>query len=233
MKESNTLKKIPDKERPYEKCMEAGASALSDAELLAVLLRTGSRGENVIELARRILYQSGGNGLLDLHHFSLEQFVKIRGIGKVKAVQLICILELARRLSKAAALETVSFRTPASVADYYMEDMRHESQETMKLVMINSKGKLIGENEVSKGTVNASIITPREIFVEALHRRAVAVVALHNHPSGDPTPSDDDILLTKRIQEAGSIIGVELLDHIIIGNNCYISLREEGILEKG
>ena len=212
MNQSNTLKEIPDKERPYEKCMESGASALSDAELLAVLLRTG-------------------NGILDLHHFSMEQFVKIRGIGKVKAVQLICILELARRLSKAAASETVAFSSPASIADYYMEDMRHESQETMKLVMINSKGKLIGENEVSKGTVNASFI--REIFVEALHRRAVAVVALHNHPSGDPTPSGDDILLTKRILEAGRIIGVELLDHIIIGNNCYVSLREEGILEKG
>lgn len=109
MNQSNTLKEIPDKERPYEKCMESGASALSDAELLAVLLRTGSRGENVIELARRILYHSGGNGILDLHHFSMEQFVKIRGIGKVKAVQLICILELARRLSKAAASETVAF----------------------------------------------------------------------------------------------------------------------------
>lgn len=220
-------------ERPYEKCIKSGACGLSDAELLAVILRTGSRGENVIELAKRILYHSGGEGILDLHRFSLERLVKIRGIGKVKAIQLICILEFARRLSKAAAAESVSFSSPSSVADYYMEDLRHENQEIMKLAMINSKGKLIGENEISKGTVNASIITPREIFIEALQRQAVAVVAMHNHPSGDPAPSSEDIALTKRIQEAGEIIGIELLDHIIIGNNCYVSLREEGILEKG
>lgn len=233
MNQSDTMKKIPDMERPYEKCIKSGALGLSDAELLAVILRTGSRGENVIELAKRILYHSGGEGILDLHRFSLEQLVKIRGIGKVKAIQLICILELARRLSKAAAAESVSFSSPSSVADYYMEDLRHENQEIMKLAMINSKGKLIGENEISKGTVNASIITPREIFIEALQRQAVAVVAMHNHPSGDPAPSSEDIALTKRIQEAGEIIGIELLDHIIIGNNCYVSLREEGILEKG
>ena len=227
------MKKIPDMERPYEKCQKFGASALSDAELLAVVLRTGSHGENVIGLAQRILYRSGEDGILGLHRFSMEQLVKIRGIGKVKAIQLICILELARRLSKASVSESRSFTSPASIAEYYMEDLRHESQEVMKLIMINSKGRLISETEISKGTVNASLITPREIFIEALLRQAVAVVAMHNHPSGDPTPSSEDILLTKRIKEAGSIIGVELLDHIIIGNNCYVSLREKGILEKG
>ncbi len=227
------MKKIPDMERPYEKCQKFGASALSDAELLAVVLRTGSHGENVIGLAQRILYRSGEDGILGLHRFSMEQLVKIRGIGKVKAIQLICILELARRLSKASVSESLSFTSPASIAEYYMEDLRHESQEVMKLIMINSKGRLISETEISKGTVNASLITPREIFIEALLRQAVAVVAMHNHPSGDPPPSSEDILLTKRIKEAGSIIGVELLDHIIIGNNCYVSLREKGILEKG
>lgn len=227
------MKKIPDMERPYEKFLKSGASILSDAELLAVVLRTGSRGENVLELAQRILYHSGEDGILGLHRFSMEQLVKIRGIGKVKAMQLICILELAKRLSKAVVSESLSFTSPSSIAEYYMEDLRHESQEVMKLIMINSRGKLIGENEISKGTVNASIITPREIFIEALQRQAVAVVAMHNHPSGDPAPSDEDILLTRRIKEAGSIIGVELLDHIIIGDNCYVSLREKGILEKG
>lgn len=227
------MKKIPDMERPYEKCLKSGALGLSDAELLAVVLRTGSRGENVIELAKRLLYHSGEDGLLGLHRFSVEQLMKIRGIGKVKALQLICILELARRLSKASASESFSFSSPSSVAEYYMEDMRHETQEVMKLVMINSRGKLIGENEVSKGTVNASIITPREIFIEALQRQAVAVVAIHNHPSGDPAPSEADIVLTQRIEQAGEIIGIKLLDHIIIGNNCYVSLREKGILEKG
>lgn len=233
MNQSNTMKNIPDMERPYEKFLKSGAAILTDAELLAIVLRTGSRGENVIELAKRILYHSGEDGILGLHRFSMERLVKIRGIGKVKAMQLICILELSKRLSKASVSEAVSFTSPSSIAEYYMEDLRHESQEIMKLIMINSKGKLIGEYEVSKGTVNASIITPREIFIEALHRQAVAVIALHNHPSGDPSPSKEDILLTRRVEEAGSIIGVKLLDHIIIGNNCYVSLREEGILEKG
>lgn len=227
------MKEIPDMERPYEKCLKSGVSVLSDAELLAVILRTGSRGENVIELAQRLLYRSGGDGIIDLHRFSMEQLMKIRGIGKVKAVQLICILELSKRLSKASASASVVFTSASSIAEYCMEDLRHESQETMKLLMINSKGMLIGENIIAKGTVNATIITPREVFIEALLRQAVGVVAMHNHPSGDPTPSKDDILLTKRIQQAGWIIGIELLDHIIIGNNCYISLREEGILEKG
>lgn len=221
------MKKIPDMERPYEKCLRHGAPGLSDAELLAVILRTGSRGENVLELAQRILYRSGENGLLGLHRFSQEKFMSVRGIGKVKAVQLACVLELARRLAKSAAGAAVSFTSPDSIADYYMEDMRHEPQEVIKLVMVNSRGALIGESDISKGTVNASVITPREIFIEALKRQAVGIVVMHNHPSGDPAPSEEDIVLTKRVKTAGSLIGIELLDHIIIGNNCYVSLREE------
>ena len=233
MKQSNTIKEIPVTERPYEKCEQRGSASLSDEELLAVLLRTGTRGESALALARHILYHAGETGILGIHQFSMERLMAIKGIGKVKAIQLSCISELAKRLSKATYQEALCFSEPGSIARYYMEDLRHESQEVMKLIMINSKGRLISETEISKGTVNASLITPREIFIEALLRQAVAVVAMHNHPSGDPTPSSEDILLTKRIKEAGSIIGVELLDHIIIGNNCYVSLREKGILEKG
>ena len=111
-----------------------------------------------------------------------------------------------------------------------MEDLRHEKQEVMKLLMLNSKARLIGETNISKGTVNSSLITPRELFIEALQKDAVSIVLMHNHPSGDPTPSREDMLTTKRILDAGALIGIELLDHIIIGNNCYISFREEGIL---
>lgn len=221
------MKEIPDMERPYEKCLRYGAPGLSDAELLAVILRTGSCGENVLELAQRLLYHSGENGLLGLHRFSQEKFMSVRGIGKVKSVQLACILELAKRLSKATASGAVSFSSPGSIADYYMEDMRHESQEIIKLVMMNSRGALIGDLDISKGTVNSSVITPREIFIEALKRQAVGVIMMHNHPSGDPAPSKEDVILTKRVRDAGCLIGIELLDHIVIGNNCYISLREE------
>lgn len=218
-------------ERPYEKCEQRGAASLSDEELLAVLLRTGTRGENALALARRILYNGSGEpGILSIHQFSMERLKKIKGIGRVKAIQISCISELAKRLSKASCHEMLSFDDPETIARYYMEDLRHEKQEIMKLLMLNTKAKLIGETDISKGTVNASLITPRELFIEALQKNAVSIVIMHNHPSGDPTPSREDMLTTKRILDAGALIGIELLDHIIIGNNCYVSFREEGLL---
>ena len=230
MNQTNTMKELPENERPYEKCVRKGAGSLSDVELLAVLLRTGTRGESALDLARRILYDSGEDGILGIHRFSIERLMRMKGIGKVKAIQISCISELAKRLSKVSHQEALCFSDPRTIANYYMEDLRHEKQELMKLLMLNSKAKLIGETNISKGTVNASVITPRELFIEALEKNAVSIVIMHNHPSGDPTPSREDMLTTKRILDAGALIGIELLDHIIIGNNCYISFREEGIL---
>lgn len=227
------MKDIPNAERPYEKCLKQGAEALSDAELLAVLLRTGTKGENVLALAKRLLYEDGGAGLLGIHQFSFQSLMKLKGIGKVKAVQILCLSELAKRLSKASVEPRLRFSSSQSVAEYYMEDLRHRNQEVMKLLLLNSKAELIDETNISKGTVNASLVTPRELFVEALKKEAVSMILLHNHPSGDPTPSRDDILTTKRISECGLLIGIELLDHIIIGNNCYISFQEENLLWKG
>ena len=217
-------------ERPYEKCERRGAASLSDEELLAVLLRTGTRGENALALARRILYHAGETGILGIHQFSMERLTAIKGIGKVKAIQISCISALAKRLSKASYQEALCLSEPGTIARYYMEDLRHGKQEQMKLLMLNTKSRLIGETDISKGTVNASLITPRELFIEALQKSAVYIIIIHNHPSGDPTPSRDDLLITKRIFDAGSLIGIELLDHIIIGNNCYMSFREEGML---
>ena len=221
---------MPKDERPYEKCSRLGAEHLSDVELLAVLLRTGTHGENALELARRILYHTGESGILGIHQFNAERLKQIKGIGEVKAIQISCISELAKRLAKASYQDSVCFTEPKTIAQYYMEDLRHEKQEHMKLLMLNSKAKLLGETTISKGTVNASLITPRELFIEALQKNAVSIIILHNHPSGDPTPSREDMLTTKRILDAGALIGIELLDHIIIGNNCYMSFREEGIL---
>lgn len=199
----NTMKDIPNAERPYEKCLKQGAEALSDAELLAVLLRTGTKGENVLALAKRLLYEDGGAGLLGIHQFSFQSLMKLKGIGKVKAVQILCLSELAKRLSKASVEPRLRFSSSQSVAEYYMEDLRHRNQEVMKLLLLNSKAELIDETNISKGTVNASLVTPRELFVEALKKEAVSMILLHNHPSGDPTPSRDDILTTKRISECG------------------------------
>lgn len=227
---TNTMKTLSESERPYEKCERLGAACLSDAELLAVLLRTGSHGENALDLARRVLYYAGEDGILGIYHYTVERLKKMKGIGRVKAIQMVCVSELAKRLAKARACEMLQFTCPSSIAKYYMEDMRHERQEVMKLLMLNSKSRLIGESDISKGTVNASLITPRELFIEALQKNAVSIIILHNHPSGDPNPSREDKLITERIRQAGNLIGIELLDHIVIGNNCYISFSEQGLL---
>ena len=218
-------------ELPYEKCLEQGAEALSSKELLAVLLRTGTKGLNVLELAEQILSpECGDSGILNIHNCTLDKLKTIRGIGNVKAVQILCLSELAKRLAKATAKEGLIFSLPSTIADYYMEEMRHRKQEYMKLLMLNSKSKLLGEKDISKGTVNASLVSPRELFIEALEKQAVAIILIHNHPSGDTTPSENDLLLTKRVQEAGRLIGIELLDHIIIGNNCYMSFAEAELI---
>ncbi len=226
------IKELTKEERPYEKCERFGAENLTDIELLAILLRTGTRGENSIGLAKRILYPDfDSGGILNIHRWSFEQLIQVKGIGKVKAIQILCICELARRLSKACAGPELRFNAPDTIARYYMEDLRYQKQESMKLLLLNTKSRLIGETDISRGTVNSAVVSPRELFVEALQKDAVSIILLHNHPSGDPTPSREDILVTKKVCEAGNMIGVELLDHIIIGNNCYSSMREQGILK--
>ena len=163
------MKEMLKEDRPYEKCLEMGASALSDSELLAVMLRTGTKGQSALELAQYLLNEQCGNeGILNIHSFTQEKLKAIKGIGTVKAIQILCLSELAKRLAKASAKEGLIFSLPSTIAEYYMEDMRHRKQEHMKLLMLNTKSKLVGEADVSKGTVNASLISPRELFIEAL-----------------------------------------------------------------
>lgn len=228
---SEYMQEMVKSERPYEKCLCYGAEVLSNTELLAVLLRTGTKGLNVMELSKQLLcLPTGEENLLNIHYFTLQKLKDFKGIGDVKAIQILCLSELAKRLAKASVKERVVFQLPSTVAEYYMEEMRHLKQESMKLLMLNTKGKLLGETNVSKGTVNASLITPRELFLKALECEAVSIILIHNHPSGDPSPSREDIINTKRIKEAGSLIGIELIDHIIIGDFRYTSMRERGIL---
>lgn len=230
---NNSMKHLVEEERPYEKCDRFGAGSLTDIELLAVMLRTGTRGESALDLARKLLYPEQGmpnKGETHLQSWTKDELMKIHGIGKVKAIQILCLCELSKRLSKLSARSELDFSKPETIAEYYMEDMRHRNQEHIKLLMLNGRSRLIGESEVSKGTINMSVISPREIFLEALQKGAVYIIVLHNHPSGDPSPSREDILITKRIKEAGMILGIELLDHIIIGDNCYVSFVQEGLL---
>ena len=230
MKQTKMERLLPREQRPYEKCQEKGVEALTNQELIAILLRTGSVEESALELAGRILNSSPGDeGLKTLCTMSMEQLMQIRGIGKIKAMQLKCICELSRRMSKETAGNSLIMTSPQAIASYYMEDMRHKSQEELILVMLNSKNRRLGELMISRGTVNGAMITPREIFLEAFRHHAVSIVLLHNHPSGDPVPSQEDHLLTIRVWEAGNLMELPLLDHIIIGDRCYYSFKERGI----
>lgn len=226
------MRDIPKNDRPYEKCLRIGPEGLSDAELLSVIIRTGSRDENSIILAEKILALNyPRDGILGLLHLSLPELMQVRGIGKVKGTQLLCVGELSRRIWKRDVLRKMTvFNEPNTIVNYFMEDMRHMEQEQLYVMLLNTKNVLIKDILMSKGTVNASIASPREIFIQALRYQAVSIILVHNHPSGDPTPSQEDCHLTRRVQEAGSLIGIQLMDHIIIGDNSYSSFRKEGML---
>ena len=229
--ERRKIKELPNEDRPYEKCAAQGPEALTDAELLAVMLRTGTRGENSLELAKRLLTQCQPEGLLGLMHLSLPELMELRGIGRVKGIELLCVGELSRRIWKSVARDNVpAFTDPARIAGYYMEDMRHMEQEELRLMMLNTKNTLIRDSLIFRGTVNLSVASPREIFIEAMRYHAVSVILIHNHPSGDPSPSREDQRMTAQMKEAGALLGIRLLDHIIIGNQTYFSFKERGIL---
>lgn len=216
-------------EQPREKCSRYGAQNLTDAELLAVILRVGAKDISALQLAQNFLAQKE-KGLLNLVYMTQEEMEKISGIGKVKAVQLKCIAELARRIAQTSREKEVRLNDPASVAAYYMESLRHESREKLLLAMFDAKSNLLGDAVISIGTVTNSLVSPREIFLKALEYQAVHIVLLHNHPSGDPAPSEADIRVTSRVMDSGSILGIALADHIIIGDNQYVSFRENGLL---
>lgn len=226
-----TMKEIPMEERPYEKCKMKGVSSLTDHELLAVLLRSGTQNCTAIELAQRICScHSVYQGILSLPYLSYEHLTKIKGVGPVKAIQIICIVELAKRLSASKAKERLKLMTPQAIADYYMESMRYLTKEQLLVLFLDTKNCLIKDSILSVGTINASLISPREIFLEALHYEAVNLILVHNHPSGDATPSHEDIQVTKRVAQAGKLLGIQLVDHIILGEHQYTSLFEEGLL---
>ena len=229
---TKTMKELPTQDKPYEKCQALGAGALTDAELLAVLIRTGTEGSSSIELAHQILrLNDNEEKLQNLYRTNLQQLMQIRGIGQVKAIQLICLCELAKRLARGERKERVSLIRPETIADYYMEEMRHLEQEELRGVFLNTKCQLICDKVLTRGTVNMSLISPREIFAEALKCGAVNLVLLHNHPSGDPTPSYGDISVTRQVCQAGAVLGISLNDHIIIGDQCFYSLKEWGYIQ--
>lgn len=224
------IKNLPLESRPDEKLEAYGAETLTDAELLAVIIRTGFHGKNSVSLAENILESSGNKGLTGLCQISVKELMELRGVGKVKAVQIKAIAELTRRISKKTAKERLVFTDPESIAMYYMEDLRHKEKECFMLLSLNSKCVLLEQSVISLGTVSASLASPREIFIEALKHKAVNIILLHNHPSGDPTPSKNDIQVTLKVKEIGRMLEINLVDHIIIGDNSYVSLNEENLM---
>ncbi len=230
MQKHLTVKELPDSEKPYEKCMNYGPEYLSDAELLAVFIRTGTKGTTSIELAQQLL-AGGRRNLLNLYYYSCKRLMQIPGIGEVKAVQLKCIAEISKRIANTVRLQEAEFDQPHSVANYYMERLRHEKRESFIVCMLDSKCRLLGDHVLSIGSANSSLVSPREVFIQALQAQAVSIIILHNHPSGDPRPSREDKQVTECIADCGRMLQIELSDHIIIGDNNYYSFREKGLLD--
>lgn len=222
------LRDVPREDRPRERLMNDGADALSNAELLAIMLRTGTRNESALHLAARILRACGG--LRQLVDMDIAELMRIRGIGPAKAVQLRAGIELGRRLARRTADPSPAIRRPEDAADLVMEDLRYEMKEHFVCLFLNTKNQVIGRETLSVGTLNASLVHPREVFRAAIKRGSAAIICLHNHPSGDPTPSPEDIALTGRLRDAGALVGIDVLDHIVIGDGRFVSLKERGHL---
>ncbi|KGN03593.1 DNA repair protein RadC [Clostridium novyi A str. 4570] len=226
----NTLKilDLPENERPRERLIKYGSQALSNSELIAIILGTGGRNENVLSLSSRILKQCEGlNGLLTL---TPEEIMTLKGIGSAKAAKIIAVGELAKRFKAYKSGDVYIIKSPGDVAGLVMEEMKYFKEEHLRVIMLNTKNIVISCKDVSIGSLNSAIVHPREVFSEALKKNSASIVICHNHPSGDPTPSSEDINVTKRLKQCGIILGINLLDHLIIGHSNYISLKEKNIL---
>ncbi|MGQ9556523.1 MAG: RadC family protein [Desulfurispora sp.] len=223
-----TVKDMPRELRPREKLLDCGVDRLSDSELLAIILRTGSREKSAIELAGSIIAAFGG--LRQLLDASMEELCAIGGVGLAKAAQIKAALEVGRRVALSSYGLRPVIRSPQDAAGMVMEEMRHLDREHFVVLLLNTKNQVLAREVVAVGTLSSSTVHPRELFKLAIRRSAAAVILLHNHPSGDPWPSPEDIQVTQRLLEAGRIIGIEVLDHIIIGDNKYISLKAENLL---
>lgn len=218
------IKQLPESERPYEKLEIYGEKMLSNAELLAIIIKSGTKENTSVELANKILSLVDNNVLQSLQDMSLEDFKSIKGIGKVKAIQLKAVCELARRMSQPLNKKNVKVNSSVDVAELLMNELRFEKVEHVKLLLLNSKNFIVRIVDISKGGMNSAIVEPKEILQEAIKSGIPRIILVHNHPSGDSTPSKADIELTKRLYSAANIIGIQLLDHIVIGDRCYTSI---------
>jgi DNA repair protein RadC len=223
-----TIKNLPAELRPRDRLDKEGAEALSNAELLAILLRIGNKDESAVQLASRILSQVGD--LKNLASQSLDDLKSVKGVGLAKGAQIIAAIELGKRIAKSNGGSKPIIKSPEDVVQLLMEEMRHLDREYIKAVSLNTKNMVIAVETISVGSLSSSIVHPREVFKNPIKRSAAAIVLVHNHPSGDPSPSKEDIDITRRLAEVGKLLGVDVLDHIIIGDNRWTSLKEKGVI---
>ncbi|NLJ74884.1 MAG: DNA repair protein RadC [Firmicutes bacterium] len=222
------IKDLPAEERPRERLVRYGPERLSNKELLAILLRTGIKSKSAVALAESLLAKFGS--LRGLASASYEELLRVKGIGPAKAADILAAFELAKRLADSRIEFKGVINSPQDAAEMVLRELSLEQKEHFMIIMLNTKHRVIAKKVISIGHLNASLVHPREMFKEAIRRSSAAVILVHNHPSGDLTPSEDDISTTRRLVEAGQLLGIQVLDHIIVGDNRYLSFREKGLL---
>jgi DNA repair protein RadC len=223
-----TIRAWPAGERPREKLLRSGAQAMSDAELIAILIRTGNRARTALDLACGLL--GGGRGLSGLARRNARELMRVEGIGEAKALGILAAFELGRRLQADSGGKRTPLRTPEDAARLVIPRLRDLTHEVFAVMVLDTQNALLATVELSHGTLNASLVHPREVFKAAIDNVGAAVLVVHNHPSGNPEPSGEDIAITHQLAEAGKILGIPLHDHLIVGGNGYVSLAERGLL---
>ena len=222
-----TIHDMTLEERPREKMILNGAGSLTDAELLAILIRTGTKQFNAIQLGKAIIEKA--DNIRYLQNITIEELESINGIGKTKAVQIKAALELGNRIASYKPAK-YKIKNPWDIYKYYMESLRYQYKEIFKVVLLNTKNEIITDVDISMGTLNSSLVHPREVFREAIRRSSNKIILLHNHPSGNAEPSKEDKSVTNRLKECGELIGIEVIDHIIIGDGIYFSFKENMLI---
>ena len=224
---------IDDDEKPVEKALMYGVASLSDAELLAIIIKCGTKEHSAIQLAQMILNKDPVyKGLQGLNYLSLDDLTSISGIKKMKAAQIMAVTEISRRMSRNSFKDKLKLNDPKSIADYYMEKVRYLTREKVFVLYLSSSLNLLYEEQLSEGTIDRSLVSAGEVFKKALKINATCLILLHNHPSGDPTPSEADISITRKLIKSGEMLGIKVVDHIIIGDKNYFSIAERGYINE-
>ncbi len=223
------IKNVPHSEQPRERLMSIGAEALTNSELLAILIRTGSTKQSALEVGKALLAGCNDN-LTELSEMTIQELCSFEGIGESKACQLLASLELGKRVKQTGILQRSKMSSPVEVVNFFNAELDNIKVEKFIGVFLNTKNEVINWEVISVGSLNASIVHPREVFNRAIRRNAASIIAVHNHPSGHISPSKEDINITKRLYEVGQLVGIPLIDHIIIGKNKYYSFKEENQL---